>query len=149
PGAASSPSSSSAARRGREPGSCGGRPCPFGSRSRHSRSFSRQERTVYTACHDLARTLDLPERSLLQVLRPLVLAGVLDPLPGPGGGYRLARPAAAITVLEVGEVVDGPMAAVAPKISAADAALDRRLQAVCQDVVAVVRTVLACVRLAD
>lgn len=34
-------------------------------------------------------------------------AGILESVQGPGGGYRLARPASEISVLEVVEAIDG------------------------------------------
>jgi Rrf2 family protein len=48
------------------------------------------------------------------VLRPLASAQILLSVRGPSGGYRLARPASAITVLEVVEAVDGPIQGVVP-----------------------------------
>lgn len=41
-------------------------------------------------------------------IQALTRAGVLESVPGPKGGYRLARPATAISVLDVVEAIDGP-----------------------------------------
>ena len=49
----------------------------------------------------------MPERYLLQVLRLLVRADVIVSTRGLQGGYRLAKPAQQITLLDVYEAVDG------------------------------------------
>jgi Rrf2 family protein len=51
----------------------------------------------------------LPEKFLRRLLGRLVRAGVLRSERGPIGGYWLARPAGAITLLEIVEAVDGPV----------------------------------------
>jgi Rrf2 family protein len=61
------------------------------------------------ASHEIAKAHDIPERFLLKVLKPLVSAGLLYSVKGPHGGYRLARPASQITVLDVIEGVEGPI----------------------------------------
>jgi len=76
-----------------------------------------------------------------------VTAGLLRSAPGPGGGYRLARPAARVTLLEVVEAVDGPIRREAPLAQAAWAGFDSRLGAVCGGVAGLVRRRLAAVRL--
>lgn len=45
---------------------------------------------------------------LAKHLQALTRAGVLESVPGPKGGYRLARPPTAISVLDVVEAIDGP-----------------------------------------
>lgn len=55
----------------------------------------------------LAEFFDLPEPYLAKVLKTLVSAGVLKSVPGVNGGYRLARPAGEITVLEVVRAMGG------------------------------------------
>lgn len=55
----------------------------------------------------LAEFHGLSESYLLKHLQAMARAGVLESLPGPRGGYRLARPADEITVLDVVEAVDG------------------------------------------
>ena len=103
------------------------------------------------ASHVIAAAAGLPERYLLKVLKPLVDAGVLRSLKGPNGGYRLARPPKAIALLEVVEAADGPVRGDAPPVGAgkAGAALDGRLQGVCDSAAALVRERLARVTLAD
>ena len=55
----------------------------------------------------LAEYHGVPTAYLAKHLQALSRAGILDALPGPRGGYRLARPAAAISVLDVVEAVEG------------------------------------------
>lgn len=55
----------------------------------------------------LAAYYDLPGPYLAKQLQSLVKAGVLTATTGPRGGFRLARPAAEITLLQVVEAVDG------------------------------------------
>jgi Rrf2 family protein len=66
------------------------------------------------ASHKIAQERGIPERFLLKVLKPLVTARVLTSIKGPNGGYRLARPASDITMLEIVEAVDGPIRGQAP-----------------------------------
>jgi Rrf2 family protein len=55
----------------------------------------------------LAQYYDLPAPYLAKQLQALVRAGVLAASTGPRGGFRLARPAAEITLLQIVEAVDG------------------------------------------
>ncbi|HUN31018.1 MAG TPA: Rrf2 family transcriptional regulator [Trebonia sp.] len=55
----------------------------------------------------LAEHYDLPAAYLAKQLQALVRAGVLAATTGPRGGFRLARPAREITMLQVVEAVDG------------------------------------------
>ena len=58
----------------------------------------------------LAEYYDLPAPYLAKQLQTLVRAGVLAATTGPRGGFRLARPAAEITLLQIVEAVDGTSA---------------------------------------
>jgi Rrf2 family protein len=80
-------------------------------------------------------------RYLLKALKALARAGVLHSAGGPGGGYRLARPAKRITLLEVVEAVEGPVRGEAPPVSATAEGkrLDRQLQAACEKATETVR----------
>lgn len=49
----------------------------------------------------------IPVRFLPQVMSDLVAAGLVEGLPGRTGGYRLARSAATISMLDVIEAVEG------------------------------------------
>jgi Rrf2 family protein len=94
---------------------------------------------------DIAEERGLPGEFLSKALVPLVRAGLLVSLRGPNGGFRLARPASRITLLEVVEAVDGPVRGAAPRVGV----LDARLRAVCERVADLVRRRLGQVRLSD
>lgn len=55
----------------------------------------------------IAAAEEIPPFYLSKVLKDLVRAGILDSVRGRGGGFRLARPADEITVLEVLEAAEG------------------------------------------
>lgn len=57
--------------------------------------------------HALASYFDLPEAYMAKQMQKLSAAGLVETRRGPKGGYALARPAAAITLLEITEAVDG------------------------------------------
>jgi Rrf2 family protein len=85
------------------------------------------------ASHLIAEARGIPERFLLKVLKPLVSARVLHSIKGPNGGYRLARPAKDISMLEVVEAVDGPIRGQAPLSEIeGDGHLDRKLEHICE-----------------
>jgi len=90
-----------------------------------------QKRDHPTASHIIAEKRHIPERFLLKVLKPLVAAQVLTSVKGPNGGYRLARPATDITVLEVLEAVEGPIRGLAPT-DEPNHPISRKLEAICQ-----------------
>jgi Rrf2 family protein len=113
-----------------------------------------KEENQVVASHLTAREQGIPERFLLKILKPLVSAGVLDSLKGPNGGYRLAKPANKISLLEIVEAVDGPIRGQAPLSqsagnSKAGSGLDRRLQDICQNVAEQTRKQLGQVKLTD
>jgi Rrf2 family protein len=56
----------------------------------------------------LAEFHGVPAAYLAKHLQALSRAGLLDSVPGPRGGYRLARPPAEINVLDVLTAIDGP-----------------------------------------
>ncbi|MDP6442861.1 MAG: Rrf2 family transcriptional regulator [Pirellulaceae bacterium] len=61
-------------------------------------------------CSQLAAEGDMPERFLLQILRNLVTHGILRSSRGVDGGYTLARSPENISLLEIIEAIEGPMA---------------------------------------
>ena len=58
----------------------------------------------------LAEYFDLPPAYLAKQLQSLVRAGVLAANTGPRGGFRLARPADQVTMLDIVEAIDGSSA---------------------------------------
>ena len=55
----------------------------------------------------LAESAQLETTTVAKVLKPLAAAGLVDSFRGAAGGYRLARPASAITLLDVVEAIEG------------------------------------------
>ncbi len=55
----------------------------------------------------IAQAMGIPVRFLPQVLADLARADLVEAMPGRAGGYRLSRPATAISLLEVIEAVEG------------------------------------------
>jgi Rrf2 family protein len=55
----------------------------------------------------LAEYHGVPAPYLAKHLQALVRAQVLESVPGPRGGFRLARPASVVTVLDIVEAIDG------------------------------------------
>jgi Rrf2 family protein len=58
---------------------------------------------------ELARRREIPVQFLEQLFATLRRAGMLRSQRGVGGGYNFARPANEISVLEVVELLDGPL----------------------------------------
>ena len=61
------------------------------------------------AANAIGEAMDIPTGFLQQVLRELLVAGLVTSRPGPSGGYALARPAGEITVLQIVEAMEGPL----------------------------------------
>jgi Rrf2 family protein len=100
--------------------------------------------------HTIAAVEGLSENFLRKALTDLARAGVLLGGRGRGGGFRLARPARRVTLLEVVEAVDGPVRGEAPRVGGREhARLDAKLQAECEGVADLVRRRLGKVSLAD
>ena len=99
----------------------------------------------------LAAEQSLPPRFLGAILADLRRAGLVASQRGSEGGYRLARPAAEVTVAEVIRALDGPLAEVRghrPEATHYDGAAEH-LQLVWVAVRASLRDVLEHVTLAD
>jgi DNA-binding IscR family transcriptional regulator len=62
-----------------------------------------------------------------------VQARVLLSIKGPNGGYRLARPASDISMLEVLEAVDGPIRGQSPLSEEGNGALNHKLENICKE----------------
>jgi Rrf2 family protein len=90
-----------------------------------------QKPNIPIASHEIAQAHDIPERFLLKVLKPLVSAGLLYSVKGPHGGYRLARPASQISVLDVVEGVEGPIRGHSTFHANGSSGLSKRLDQIC------------------
>jgi len=102
------------------------------------------------ASHNIAAAVKgIPKRFLLKVLKPLVSANVLRSIKGPHGGYRLARPANDISVLEILEAVDGPIRGNSSFSEEKNGALNDKLDNICQGAADQMRKHLQKVRLSD
>ena len=58
---------------------------------------------------ELAEQSGLEIPTVAKVLRPLAQAALVEGFRGAGGGYRLARDAAAISLVEIVEAMEGPL----------------------------------------
>jgi Rrf2 family protein len=70
-------------------------------------SLAQLEPGATASAAQLADYYDLPAPYLAKQLQALVRAGVLSATTGPRGGFRLARAASEITLLQIVEAVDG------------------------------------------
>src|SRR5258708_15630591 len=61
---------------------------------------------------DIAERWNIPAPYLDQLLTSLRKAGLVTSIRGPQGGHQLARPARGITVLDVFEALEGPLATI-------------------------------------
>jgi FeS assembly SUF system regulator len=64
---------------------------------------------VVLSAPELAEAAGLETTTVAKVLKPLATAGLVEGFRGAGGGYRLARDAAAITLVHVVEAMEGPL----------------------------------------
>ena len=56
---------------------------------------------------EIAQPMEVPKRFLPQIMQDLVQAGLVEGLPGRGGGYRLTHPPGEVSLLEVIESIEG------------------------------------------
>lgn len=63
-----------------------------------------------TSAGELAAETGLPVPTVQKLVTRLTAAGLLRSVRGAGGGLQLARPAAAITLADIIEAVEGPIA---------------------------------------
>jgi Rrf2 family protein len=111
--------------------------------------LARQDSEGHRTSRQIAAAGNLSEKFLLKVLKPLATVGVLKSLKGPHGGYRLARPAGEVSLLEVVEAVDGPIRGEVPQLADVATPLERRLEEVWERVAATVRATLEETSIAD
>lgn len=99
---------------------------------------------------DIARLLGITENRLVRILKFLVAARILWSLRGPGGGYRLARAASRISVLEIIEAVDGPVRGELPPLGQPGLeTVEQRLEVICDQVAERTRNLLSKIYLSD
>lgn len=65
--------------------------------------------TVSSAA-ELAERAGLEPPTVSKLLKPLAQAGLVEAFRGVNGGYRLARPAATISLCDIVEAMEGPLA---------------------------------------
>ena len=58
---------------------------------------------------ELAERAGLEAPTVSKLLKPLAQVGLVEGFRGANGGYRLARPAAAISLIEIVEAMEGPL----------------------------------------
>ncbi len=100
-------------------------------------------------CSQLAKTGEMPERFLLQVLRNLVNHGLLKSIRGVDGGYFLKRPAEEVTLLHVIEATDGPLTPTVPPLDGIAVESQLKLHEVQRQITADICRRLADVKLID
>jgi Rrf2 family protein len=64
-------------------------------------ALSSPEGATWLSATKISGTMSIPERFLPRVLRDLARAGLVEARTGRTGGYRLTRPASAITLFDV------------------------------------------------
>jgi len=64
---------------------------------------------------EIVKKLTLPEDYISKVLQNIVKAGIISSVKGVKGGYKLNRPAAEITYLDIIEAIDGKIKLVETK----------------------------------
>jgi len=112
--------------------------------------LARQKGDTALASHQIAASKGIPERFLLKVLKPLVSAKVLTNVKGPMGGYRLAKPASEITLLDVIEAVEGPIHIPEPQgKDSRTTGFDQKVNAIFEKAVTNLRKELATFALSD
>jgi Rrf2 family transcriptional regulator, cysteine metabolism repressor len=101
-------------------------------------------------CSQLAAEGHMPERFLLQILRHLVTHKILHSTRGVEGGYVLNRKAEEVSLLDVIEAIEGPMASSLPPVDghAASIHMDRLREAL-DEITASTRLQLTGIKLAD
>ena len=72
--------------------------------------IARAKGGVNQSVGEIADHQGVSEAHLSKVMQRLVKVGLLTSRRGPGGGFLLRRPAATISLLEILEAMDGPMA---------------------------------------
>ncbi len=72
--------------------------------------IARQKDKGVVLSQDIAKEYHIPLEYLLKILQQMVRADILHSKRGPGGGFSLAKHPKKITMLDIIEAVEGPMA---------------------------------------
>ena len=72
--------------------------------------LARQPRGKVALLSEIAEAADVPQTFLAKIFQNFAKLGFINSYRGTGGGFSLARPASAITLREVVEAVEGPVA---------------------------------------
>ena len=96
----------------------------------------------------IAATHGIPSRFLVQILLQLKSAGLLSSTRGAAGGYQLIRKPDEVTLADVMQVIDGPLAELSSS-TAVESATSRTLLSAWQQVAEAERDLLASVTFAD
>jgi Rrf2 family protein len=72
--------------------------------------IAKNEKDGIVLSQTISKEYDIPLEYLLKILQQLVRANLLRSKRGPRGGFVLAKSPSKITMLEIIEAVDGPMA---------------------------------------
>jgi len=75
----------------------------------HAMAYLASDADRPATCREIAEALEVSGAHLSKVLQRLAHAGLITSTPGPKGGFRLARPSRAIRLLEIYEVISGPL----------------------------------------
>jgi len=71
--------------------------------------LAQQPRDTRSSTAQIARDQAIPPTFLAKIVAQLSVAGILQATRGARGGVQLARPPEAISLLEIVEVIDGPL----------------------------------------
>ncbi|MBM3497125.1 MAG: Rrf2 family transcriptional regulator [Armatimonadetes bacterium] len=75
----------------------------------HAMALLAQNGQHALSCNEMATTLSVSEAHLSKVLQRLGKQGFVSSTRGPKGGFRLARAADTVSLLDVYEAIDGPV----------------------------------------
>ncbi len=62
-----------------------------------------------TSAKEIAENFGLPAALLAKVLQQLAKHDIIEPIQGPGGGYRLSKPLGKIKLNDFIEIIEGPV----------------------------------------
>lgn len=111
--------------------------------------LARSNTTEPIPCSKLAAAGNMPERFLLQILRNLVNHGILRSTRGVDGGYALSKKPDEISLLDVIEAIEGPLASGAAVGQGLDDAAQRSLQDALEEVATAARSQLEAIKLSQ